>query len=143
MQDRGVHIPAHTALGLGISAPHPQISEFFVWDWEGAQTCFILRNQTTGDLTFTSPGHTHSPVCAPTASFSFSRVDMWVICYHISNHSQLCITVYTYSQYHIFSCVIFFGHSQSLQGGGGGGGGGGAKNIFCTVVCFCCLLKFI
>ena len=34
-----------------ISAPHPpQISEFFVWDSEGAQKCFILRDQTTGDL---------------------------------------------------------------------------------------------
>ena len=47
----------------------PQISEFFVWDWEGAQKCFILRDQTTGDLTFTSPGHTHSPVCAPWPPF--------------------------------------------------------------------------
>ena len=25
-------------------------SEFFVWDREGAQKCFILRDQTTGDL---------------------------------------------------------------------------------------------
>ena len=34
-----------------ISAPHPpQISEFFVWDSEGAQKCFILHDQTTGDL---------------------------------------------------------------------------------------------
>ena len=43
-----------TALGLGISAPppntHPKFPSFFVWDWEGAQKCFILRNQTTGDL---------------------------------------------------------------------------------------------
>ena len=31
--------------------PHPpQIYEFFVWDSEGAQKCFILRDQTTGDL---------------------------------------------------------------------------------------------
>ena len=81
MEDGGTH----SSLGTGDKCPHPpQISEFFVWDWEGAQKCFILRDQTTEDLTFTSPGHTHSPVCAPTASFSFSRVVMWVICYHIS-----------------------------------------------------------
>ena len=31
--------------------PHqPQISEFLVWDWEGAQKCFIHHDQTTGDL---------------------------------------------------------------------------------------------
>ena len=36
-----------------LSAPHPpQISEFFVWESEGAQKCFILRDQTTGDLKF-------------------------------------------------------------------------------------------
>ena len=30
-----------TALGLGISAPHPpQISEFFAWDWEGGTKRF-------------------------------------------------------------------------------------------------------
>ena len=46
-----------TALILGISAPPPPphthipiISELFVWDWEGAQKCFILRDQTTVDL---------------------------------------------------------------------------------------------
>ena len=92
----GTH-SSQRALGLGISAPYQlQISEFFVWDREGAQKCFILHDQTTGDLTFTSPGHTHSPVCAPTASFSFSRVVMWVICYHINNLSLLCIMVYWY-----------------------------------------------
>ena len=65
-----------SALGLGISAPPPPTPNFrvFVWDWEGAKKCFIFRDQTTRDLTFTSPGHTHSPVCAPTASFSVSRV---------------------------------------------------------------------
>ena len=115
MEDGGAH-SSPRALGLGISAPHPpQISEFFVWDWEGAQKCFILRDQTTGELTFTSPGQTHSPVCAPTASFSFSRVVMWVICYHINNLSLLCITVYSRN---IIFCVIFLGHSQPLRGGG-------------------------
>ena len=41
-----------TALGLGISAPsqHTPNFRFFVLDWEGAQKCFILRDQTTGDL---------------------------------------------------------------------------------------------
>ena len=41
-----------TALGLGISAPtHPKFLSF-VWDWDGAQKCFILHNQTTIDLKF-------------------------------------------------------------------------------------------
>ena len=40
-----------TALGLGISAPtHPsQITEFCLV-LGGAKKCFILRDQTTGDL---------------------------------------------------------------------------------------------
>ena len=39
------------SLGTGDKCPNtPQIAEFFVWDWEGAQKCFILPNQTTGDL---------------------------------------------------------------------------------------------
>ena len=63
---RDIH-SSPTALGLGISAPPPpqkkkkkkkqqqqqqqkKVSEFFVWDWEGTQKCFILRDQTTGDL---------------------------------------------------------------------------------------------
>ena len=29
---------------------HPKFPSFFVWDSEGAQKCFILRDQTTGDL---------------------------------------------------------------------------------------------
>ena len=39
-------------LGLGKSAhppTHPKFSSF-VWDWEGEQKCFMLRNQTTADL---------------------------------------------------------------------------------------------
>ena len=61
------HPPTHT---------HTQPPNFssFVWDWEGAQKCFILRNQTTGDLTpFTSQDHTRSPVCAPQGDLSFCR----------------------------------------------------------------------
>ena len=112
MEDGGAHTPAPQPWD---KCPHPpQISEFFVWDWEGAQKCFILRDQTTGDLTFTSPGHTHSPVCAPATSFSFSRVVMWVICYYIGNLSQLCITVYSRN---IILCVNFLGHSQLVRGG--------------------------
>ena len=60
-----------TALGLGISVPNPKILSF-VFDLEGTQQCFILRDQTTGDFKFpslASPGHTHSPVCAPRPPF--------------------------------------------------------------------------
>ena len=46
----GTHIPAPQSwdFGLGISAPDPPQS--VVWEWEGAQKCFILRDKTTGDL---------------------------------------------------------------------------------------------
>ena len=40
-------------LGTGDKGPSPnipQFSKFFVWDWEGAQKCFIHGDQTTGDL---------------------------------------------------------------------------------------------
>ena len=75
--DGGTH-SSPTAMGLGIKAPQPKFPSF-VWDWEGAQKCFILRDQTTGLRSFkipsfTSPSHTHSPVCAPTATFSFSKI---------------------------------------------------------------------
>ena len=40
MEDRG-----------GINAPtHAPKFPSLVWDWEGAQKCFILHDQTTGDL---------------------------------------------------------------------------------------------
>ena len=76
-----------TALGLGISAPRhpPQISEF----------CFGLG----GDIkvfhpprpdyrrfkipSFTSPGHTPSPVCVPMAWPPFLSAELWVIRYHL------------------------------------------------------------
>ena len=66
----GTH-PSATALGLRISAPPLPTPNFrdFVWDWEGAQKCFILRDQTTGNLTFTSPGHTHSLSVPPRSPF--------------------------------------------------------------------------
>ena len=76
--------------------PTPNFRFFFVWDSEGAQKFFILRDQTTGDLkshhlqaraTLTSLSV--PPVCASTATFSFSRVVMWVIRYHIIMHYRI------------------------------------------------------
>ena len=65
----------------------------------------------------TSPGHTHSPVCVPTATFSFSRAVMWVIRYHISYLSQLCITVLIYS--HKLREKKFLRALTASKGGGG------------------------
>ena len=51
-QMEGAHTPVPQPWGWG-KCPHPntpQFSEFFVWGWEGAQKCFILGDQTTGDL---------------------------------------------------------------------------------------------
>ena len=49
----GVHTLQPHSLGTGDKCPtptHPKFPFFFVLDWEGAQKCFILRDQTTGDL---------------------------------------------------------------------------------------------
>ena len=66
-----------TALGLGISASphthkHPKFPSFFVWDWEGAQKCFILRDQTTGDLKshhLQARSHSQPCLCPPRPHF--------------------------------------------------------------------------
>ena len=77
--------------GTGDKSPHTTHLKFqsFVWDWEGPQKCFILSDQTTGDLKshhLQAQVHTHSPVCTHTAIFSFRRI--------VGNPlSQLCITV--------------------------------------------------
>ena len=48
----GGHTLQLVSLGTGDKYPlnTPQFSEFFAWGWEGAQKCFILGDQTTGDL---------------------------------------------------------------------------------------------
>ena len=131
MEDGGHTLQPHS-LGTGDKCPppqhthKPQISELFDWDWEGAQKLFILRDQTTV-ASFTSPGHTHSPVCAPTATLSYSRVVMWVIRFHISMHYRI------YLQYHIMrekGFLFISGHSRPLRSGGGGGGTLGPALIF-------------
>ena len=48
----GIH-SSPTALGLGMSAHPPPTNPKFpslVWNWEGAQKCFIHPDQTTGDF---------------------------------------------------------------------------------------------
>ena len=69
----GGHTPQRHSLGTANKCPPPPLPtpnfRDFVWDWEGAQKCFILRDQTTGDLTFTSPGHTHSLSVPPRSPF--------------------------------------------------------------------------
>ena len=91
----GTH-SSSTSLGLGISAPPPQhtpIFRVFVWGWEGAQKCFILGDQTTGDL----KSHrlqarvTLTALSVPPGPHFLSAE---LQC-HISNLFQLCSTVYT------------------------------------------------
>ena len=83
----GANTPA-TALGLGISAPpptHPKFSSF-VLDWEGALKCFILCDQTTGDL----KSH-HLQAWATLTAMSvpprppFLSAELWVILYRLGN----------------------------------------------------------
>ena len=80
-----------TALGLGISAPHPpQISEFCLGLGGGTKVFYPLRpdNRRFKIPSFTSLSHTHRPPRTPSLS-----AELWVICYHLGNLSQLRITV--------------------------------------------------
>ena len=64
------------SLGTGISAPHPpQISEFCLGLVGGTKVFYPPRpDYRIFEIpSFTSPRHTHSPVCAPRATVSFSR----------------------------------------------------------------------
>ena len=98
-----------TALGLGISAPPPppphththtrtQISEFDLGLGGGTKVFYPQRPDYRRFKipSFTSPGHTHSHVCAPTATFSFCRK---VIRYQLGNLG-IIIKYHIYSQYH-------------------------------------------
>ena len=104
--------------------PHPKFLNFCLGLGGGTKVFYPPRPDYRRFKipSFARPGHPHSPVCAPTATFSFSRVVMWVIRYHNweSNLSQLCITVW-YSQYHVMreKSFVFFGHSWPLGGRGG------------------------
>ena len=78
MEDGGTH-SSPTALGLGISAPSPQHTpnfRFFCFGLGGGTKVFYPPRPDYRIFkipSFTNPGHTHSLVCAPTATFSFSR----------------------------------------------------------------------
>ena len=93
-----------TALGLGISAPpqhNPNLRVFlFCFGLGGDTKVFYPPRPDYRRFkipSFTSPGHTHSLVCAPTTTFSFSRP---VMSYKLSfpiMHYRI------YSQYHIYN----------------------------------------
>ena len=80
----GGHTLKPHSLGTGDKCPPPpppntpQISDFFVWDYETAQKCFILGNQTTGDLKshHLQAQVTLAALSVPPRSFSFSRAVM-------------------------------------------------------------------
>ena len=90
------------SLWTGDKCPPPTHPKFpsFVWDWEGAQKCFILRDQTTGDLKF----H-HLQACATLTAKSvpprppFLSVELWVVRYHRGSLG-LFMHYRIYSQYH-------------------------------------------
>ena len=83
-----------TALGLGISAPHPpQISEF-CFGLGGGTKVLILCSQTTGDL---KSNHLQAWVTLTALSVPsltpFLSAELWVNRYHVGNLSQIRITV--------------------------------------------------
>ena len=86
MEDRGDTHSSPTALGLGISAPHtiaPKIPSL-VWDWEGAQKCFIPSDQTTGDLKSHNlqAGATLIAMSVPPGP-PFLSAELWVVRYQL------------------------------------------------------------
>ena len=104
-----------------ISAPHPPTPNFrvFVWDREGAQKCFIRRDQTTGDL----KSHHLQAWATLTALSVLPRPPFFQQSCYVGNPlSYKYALPYIYSQYHIMreKCYFFLGHSQPLRGGGGG-----------------------
>ena len=98
----GGHTLQPHSLGTGDKCPpstHPKFPSF-VWDWEGAHKCFILRDQTTEDL----KSH-HLQAWATLIAMSVPpwppslSAELWVIRYHLGNLGNImyyCI----YSQYH-------------------------------------------
>ena len=60
------------------------------------------------------PGSHSQPCLCPHGLVFFSRVVMWVICYHIKSLSLLCITVYSRN---IIFCVNFFRALTASSGG--------------------------
>ena len=90
----GHHLQPHS-LGTGDKCPHPKFPSL-VWDWEGAQKCFILHDQTTGDLkshhlqaraTLTAKSVPPRPPILP--------AELWVIRYHLGILGIIMHTVYT------------------------------------------------
>ena len=113
-------------------APQPKFPSF-VRDWEGALKCFILHDQTTGDL---KSHHLQARVTLKALSLPprplFLSAEMWVIRYHLGRE-QLLLCVFPIMHYRIYSqCHSYNQRRKKNCGGGGGaltaswGGGGGA-----------------
>ena len=100
---------------------HPKFPSF-AWDWEGAQKCFIPRDQTTGDL---KSHHLQTPVTLTALSVPprppFLSAELCVIRYHISNLSQLCITIYILAISYNARKKFFFVFLRALTASWGGG----------------------
>ena len=75
----------------------------FVWDWEGAQKCFILHDQTTGDL---KSHHLQARVTLKALPLPprplFLSAELWVIRYHLGRE-QLLLCVFPIMHYRIYS----------------------------------------
>ena len=127
MEDGGGGTLQPHSLGTGDKCPPPTHPKFpsFVWNWECAQTCFILRDQTDYRRfkipSFTSQGHTHNHVhsqsclCSPRPLFL--SAELWVISYHLGNLG-IIIDYRMYSQYHNTRNIIFC--AKKFGGGGVG-----------------------
>ena len=75
MEDGRGHTLQPHSLGT-VDVPPTQISEFCLGLGGGTKVFYLPRPDYRRFKipSFTSPGHTHGPVCAPTATFSFSRI---------------------------------------------------------------------
>ena len=116
---------------LGISdkcpppPPHPtQISEFCLGLGGGTNVFYLPRPdyRIFKIPSFTSLGHTHSPVCAPTATFSFSRILGNPLSSRLSRSRAIHKYVFKFPNYALpyilpmrkKNYYYFFGHSRPL-----------------------------
>ena len=112
----GHTLQPHSLVSSDNCPPPTPNFRFFFWDREGAQKCFILRNQTTGDL---KSHHLQARITLTSLSMPpephFLSAELWVIRYHLA--SILCvfpITHYRTNNAQFFRAHSLLGESPSL-----------------------------
>ena len=82
---------------------HPKFLSL-VLDWEGAKKCFILRDQTIGDL---KSHHLQARATLTAMSVPPEASELWVIRYHLG-YLGIIMHYRIYSQYDIMRKNVFW-----------------------------------